>query len=120
MGLRKNLLINNVFIVMTPLVGGGTIYSNGFFFVQTILVDRYIHRTEMLVVSLKSSSSVEFEYKKNFWNFVFFDKLSRFKVLCEHVIFGMILFTVWGIFAQIKIFSIKIVIENYILRHKMS
>ena len=25
---------------------GGTIYSNGFFFVQTILTDRYIHRRE--------------------------------------------------------------------------
>ena len=27
--------------------GGGTIYSNGFFFVQSILADRYIHRREM-------------------------------------------------------------------------
>ena len=32
---------------------GGTIYSNGFF-VQSFLADRYIHRTEMWVVSSKS------------------------------------------------------------------
>ena len=31
-------------IVPTPLEGGGTTYSNGFFFVQSILADRYIHR----------------------------------------------------------------------------
>ena len=33
--------------VPTPLVGGGIIYSNCVFFVQTILVDRYIHGREM-------------------------------------------------------------------------
>ena len=76
-------------IVPTPLVGGGgTIYSNGFFFVPWILADRYIHRREMCVVSLKSSSSVEFEIKKIFLNFDFFEELSRFKVSCEHWIFG--------------------------------
>ena len=26
---------------------GGTVYSTGFFFVQSILADRYIHRREM-------------------------------------------------------------------------
>ena len=49
-----------------PLVGGRTIYSNGLF-----LGDRYIHHREMRVVSLKSSSSVEFEINKIFLNFVF-------------------------------------------------
>ena len=34
------------FIVPTPLEGGGTIYSNGFF-VQTFFADRYIHRREL-------------------------------------------------------------------------
>ena len=53
--------LNSRLFVPIPLVGGGTIYSNGFFFVQTILADRYIYRREMLVVSLKNSSSVEFE-----------------------------------------------------------
>ena len=36
------------------------------------------------MVSLKSLSSVEFEIKKIFLNFVFFEKLSSFKALCEH------------------------------------
>ena len=49
------------------------------FFVQTILADRYIHRREVLVVSLKSSSSVEFEIKEILFNFVFFEEISRFK-----------------------------------------
>ena len=74
------------FFVLTPLVGRGTIYSNGFF-VQTILADRYIHRREMWVVSLKSWPRVEFEIKKIFFNFV----LSRFKVLCQNVIFCSLL-----------------------------
>ena len=48
----------------------------------------------MWVVSLKSSSSVELGIKKIFLIlFFFFEELSRFKVLYEHVIFGMILFT---------------------------
>ena len=54
------------------------------FFVRTILADRFIHRTEMRVVSLKSLSSVEFKTKKIFLNFVFFEDLSRIEVLCEH------------------------------------
>ena len=38
----------------------------------------------------------------------------RFKVLCEHAIFGMISFTFRGIFVQNKTFSIKIVNQIYI------
>ena len=45
---------------------GGTIYSYGFF-VQSNLADRYIHRKEMWVISLKSSSSIEFEIKMFFF-----------------------------------------------------
>ena len=56
---------------------------------------------------LKSLSSVEFEINKNFSNLVFFEELSRFKILCEHGIFGMILFTFRGTFVQIKVFSLK-------------
>ena len=41
--------------VPTPLEGGGTIYSNGFF-VQKIFDDRYIHRRELILVSLESST----------------------------------------------------------------
>ena len=64
--------IDHIF-VPTPLVGGRTIYSN-VFFVQTILADRYIHRREILVVSLKSSSSVEIEIKKIFVFRFFFEE----------------------------------------------
>ena len=93
------------FIVPTPPVGGGTIYLNGFFFVQSILADRYIHRREMWVVSLESSSSVEFETKKIFLKFVFFfEELSMIEVLCENGIISMILLTFSEIFLQIKIF----------------
>ena len=42
----------------------------------------------MWVVSLKSSSSLDFEIKKIFVNFVIFEELPRIEVLCEHVIFG--------------------------------
>ena len=58
--------------VPTPLVGGRNYILKWVFFVPWILADRYIHRREMCVVSLKSSSSVEFEIKKIFLNFVFF------------------------------------------------
>ena len=70
----------NSFFVPTPLEGGGTIYSNGFFFVQSILADRYIHRREMRLVSLESLSSVEYGIKKVFLIFVFDREISRFKL----------------------------------------
>ena len=57
------------------------------------------------MVSLKSSSSVEFEIcsnSKNFFQFGLFEELSSFKVLCEHGILGMISFTFSVIFIQIK------------------
>ena len=37
----------SLLVIPTPLEGEGTIYSTGFFFVQTILVDRYAHRREL-------------------------------------------------------------------------
>ena len=46
-GLSETLLLANNLSVLTPLVWGGTIYSNGFFSVQSILADRYMHRREM-------------------------------------------------------------------------
>ena len=67
---------------------GEELYTKMVFFVQTISADRYIHRREMWVLSLKSSSSVEFEIKKIF---VFFEELSKLKVLCEHVVFCSLL-----------------------------
>ena len=70
--------------VSTPLEGwggGGTIYSNGFFFVQSILADRYNNRRELWVVSLKSCSSVEYGNKKIIWSSVFYRELSSLKLL---------------------------------------
>ena len=59
------------------------------------------------MVSLKSSFSVEFENTKIFLNFVVFEELSRFKVSCEHWIFGSLLFTFTVIFVRINVFSTK-------------
>ena len=59
------------------------------------------------MVSLKSWSSLEFEIKKNFSKFLFFKELSRIKILCGHVIFGMISFTFSVIFFQTMIFSLN-------------
>ena len=64
------------------------------------------------MISLKSSSSVEFEIKKIFLNFVFFEELSRFNVSCEHWIFGSLLFTFTVIFVRINVFSTKNLIQN--------
>ena len=55
----------NGFIVPTHKVGGGNIYSNGFF-VQSFLTDRYNHRKEARVISVESSSSIKFEIKSFF------------------------------------------------------
>ena len=57
------------------------------------------------MVSLKSPYRVEFEVNF-FLNFVFFQELSRTKLLFEHMIFGMILVSFSVIIVQIKIFSI--------------
>ena len=56
------------------------------------------------MVSLKSSSSAEFGIKKILLNFVFFEEILRYKILCEHEMFGMILFPFNVVFVQIKIF----------------
>ena len=63
---------------------------------------------------------MEFKTKKIFLNFDCFEELSRIEVLSEHWIFGMILFTFSEIFIKIKIFFVKILIQNYISRHKMN
>ena len=64
------------------------------------------------MVSLKSSSRIEFKIKKNFLN-LFFEELSGIEVLCEHGIFVMILFLFSVIFLKIKIFPRKVVFRNY-------
>ena len=93
----------------------------GFFFVQSILADRYIHRRELRLVSLESLSSAEYGIKKICFKFrFFFGALSRIEVLCEHGIIGMILFTFRVIFLKIKIFSTKTVFQTYISSHKLT
>ena len=42
----------------------------GFFFVQSILADRYIHRRELRLVSLEILPSVEYGIKKIFFSFL--------------------------------------------------
>ena len=39
--------------------------------------------------------------EKDLLNLFFFEELSKFKVVCEHVIFGNILFSFRSVFAQI-------------------
>ena len=59
-------------LLFRPHLWGRNYILKWVLFVQTILADRYIHRREIRVVSLKSLFSVEFETKMIFLNFVFF------------------------------------------------
>ena len=72
----------SLIFVPTPLEGGEELYTQlgFFFFVQSILADRYIHRREMRLVSLESLSSVECGIKKIFLIFVFDREISGFKL----------------------------------------
>ena len=86
--LNITLTLNYVlFFVPTPLEGGGgggggrNYILKWFFFVQSILADRYIHHRELRLVSLESLSSVEYGIKKIFLIFVFDREISRFKLL---------------------------------------
>ena len=45
-------------------MGGGNIYSIWVFVVQSFLADQFIHLRELRVVSLESSSSVDYAIKK--------------------------------------------------------
>ena len=58
--------------------GGGELYTQMFFF-QTILADRYIHPSELSLVSLEARPAYNMELNRFF--FVFYRELSRFKVL---------------------------------------
>ena len=60
-----------VVLLFRPHLWGELYILKWVFFVQTFLAGRYIHRREVLVVSLNSSSSVEFEIKKIFWYLLF-------------------------------------------------
>ena len=58
-------------VVPTPLEGREELYTQMGFFVQTILTDRNIHRRGLRLVSLESTSSVEYGIRKILWNIVF-------------------------------------------------
>ena len=80
------------FLFVRTLLRGEELYTQmGFFFVPWIFAARYIHRRELRLVSLESSSSVEYGIKKIFLIFDFYRELSRFKVLRKeewiHVVF---------------------------------
>ena len=84
-------------IVPTPLEAE-ELYTQMVFFVQPILTDRYIHRIELWVVSLKSTSSVEYGIKRLFW--LSFSGASYFGlILWKLDRFALFLFTFSGIFA---------------------
>ena len=67
-------------IVPAPLEGGVSMYSDGFL-VQTILDDRYDNRRTLCVVSLESTSSVEYGTEKIFLFSAYSREFLRFKVL---------------------------------------
>ena len=81
----------HAFFVPTLLRGEELYTQLGFFFVPWIFAARYIHRRELRLVSLESSSSVEYGIKKIFLIFVFYRELSRLKLLRKdewiHVVF---------------------------------
>ena len=55
-----------MFFVIVPAHFSGNYILKWVFFVQTISADRYDHRRELRLVSLESSSSVEYGNKKDF------------------------------------------------------
>ena len=95
-----------------PHLWQGTIYSNSFFFGQTILADRYIHRRVMWVVSIKNSSpsNVEFEFNLYF-EFCIFRRVIQVSIFMWTRDICMILFSFSVIFVQIKAF-----LKKYILK----
>ena len=69
----KKRILKSLYLLRPTLVGE-ELYTQMGFFVQTILADRYNHRRELRVVSLKSPSSVKY----GILIFVFYRQLSRF------------------------------------------
>ena len=95
--------------VPTPLEGGGTIYSNGFFlFRQFWPIDIFIVQS-CEITSLKSPSSVEYGIKKIIWNFVFYRELSKLEFLWIIDEFPLFLFTFSRISSKISSILLKIV-----------
>ena len=64
-------IVDNDNFLFRPLLRGEELYTQ-MVFLQTIFADRYIHRRELRLVSLESSSSVEYGIKKIFLFLFFF------------------------------------------------
>ena len=63
----NNLFEITIFFAPIPYEGEELYTQMGFF--QIIFADRYRHRRELRLVSIESSSSVEYEIKKIFFSF---------------------------------------------------
>ena len=110
-------LLMFTFFVPNPLVGEGTIYSNGFF--CSINFGRSIYSSWRNMSSIiKKLIQRRIRNLKNFLNFVFFQELSRFELSCEHLIFGSLFVQFYRNFRWITIFSMIIFILNYISSRK--
>ena len=111
-------IVANITVVPTPLFGGETIYSIGFF------LFKQFWPIEILMSSINTYDKNDYYHYRAHHRvrtyFRFFGELSRFNVLCEHVTFGIILITLSVIFVKIEIFSRKILVQkyNYILLYK--
>ena len=64
--LKSNLSVVLIPLIVPTLLRGRNYILKWVFFVPWIFADRYIHRRELRLVSLESSSSVEYEIKKVF------------------------------------------------------
>ena len=115
-----NLFKSSLWIIVpTPtLVGRRNYILNWVFFVQSILADRYIHRRELWVVSLKSPASVEYGIKKIF-QFSFFTGSYWGLKFCEHLTvlftFSVVFAKIWHNFANIVQNKLKFLTAEYLL-----
>ena len=62
----RDIFVTSLVYLFRPFLRGEEVYTQMGFFVQTIFADRYIHRRELRLVLLGSSSSVEYGIKKIF------------------------------------------------------
>ena len=86
------------------------------FFGQLFLTNRYVHRTELWIVSSEKLFIVQFIIKKLFWIrvFHFFTKLRRFKILWIFEFYTLLLSTVSEF---LQMFTLK-VIDSYLQCHR--
>ena len=115
---RCNFVFNSSNNCSEPTCGGRNYLLNWFFFVQTILANRYIHRREMLLVSLISSSIVEFEIKKILFEFCIFEEISKFKFCVNTWYLAWFCSLLGKLSFELSFFFLKTKIQHYNSRHK--